>query len=111
MVLENGLKYSKDVIYAIGLLHDIGRVKQYEEGIPHDEASVMMAKEILESTDFTEDEKKLILSGIDSHRKESDNTLEAIIYKSDKLSRNCFDCTAEKECYWSKDKKNLTVKY
>ena len=33
MVLEEGLLYSKEIIYAIGLLHDIGRVKQYEEGI------------------------------------------------------------------------------
>ena len=28
MVLENKLDYSKEVVYAIGLLHDIGRVEQ-----------------------------------------------------------------------------------
>ena len=111
IVLEEGLKYSKDIIYAIGLLHDIGRVKQYESNIPHDEASVIMAKEILKHTDFTDEEKSIIIQGIDSHRKESENKLEEIIYRSDKLSRRCFDCKAEKECYWSKEKKNFTIKY
>ena len=28
-VLENDMKYSKEVIYAIALLHDIGRVLEY----------------------------------------------------------------------------------
>ena len=50
MVLEEDLKVSKEVIYAIGLLHDIGRVKQYEEGIHHDIASVDMSREILKET-------------------------------------------------------------
>ncbi|WP_300696985.1 HD domain-containing protein, partial [uncultured Clostridium sp.] len=53
MVLEENLNISKEVIYAIGLLHDIGRVKQYEEGISHDIASVEMSKEILKETNFT----------------------------------------------------------
>ena len=53
MVLEEDLKVSKEVIYAIGLLHDIGRVKQYEEGIHHDIASVDMSREILKETSFT----------------------------------------------------------
>ena len=98
LVLEENINVSKEVIYAIGLLHDIGRVKQYEEGINHDLASVEMSKEI-------------ILNGIENHRSESDNKLEEIIYKADKLSRQCFNCKAEKECYWSKEKKNFTIKY
>ena len=47
MVLEKNLQYSKEVIYAIGLLHDIGRVEQYEKGIGHHIASFNIAKEIL----------------------------------------------------------------
>ena len=89
MVLEENLNISKEVIYAIGLLHDIGRVKQYEEGISHDIASVEMSKEILKETNFTADEINIILSGIASHRKESDKRVEEIIYKADKLSRQC----------------------
>ena len=111
MTLEEGLNYSKDVIYAIGLLHDIGRVKQYEDGTNHDIASVEMSVEILKGTDFTKDEIDVILNGIANHRKESDNKLEEIIYKADKLSRQCFRCEAENECYWSKEKKNFRITY
>lgn len=111
MVLEEGLKVSKDVIYAIGLLHDIGRVRQYEEGIHHDIASVEMSREILKETSFTDEEINTILNGIANHRKESDNKLEEIIYKADKLSRQCFNCKAEKECYWSSEKKNFKITY
>ena len=111
MVLEEDLKVSKEVIYAIGLLHDIGRVKQYEEGIHHDIASVDMSREILKETSFTEEEVKIILNGIANHRKESDNKLVEIIYRADKLSRQCFSCKAENECYWSKDKKNFKITY
>lgn len=111
MALEENLSVSKEVIYAIGLLHDIGRVRQYEEGIHHDIASVEMSREILKETSFTEDELNIILNGIANHRKESDNKLEEIIYKADKLSRQCFNCKAEKECYWSSEKKNFKITY
>lgn len=111
MALEENLSVSKEVIYAIGLLHDIGRVKQYEEGIHHDIASVEMSKEILKETSFTKDEINIILNGIANHRKESDNKLEEIIYKADKLSRQCFNCKAEQECYWSSEKKNFKITY
>ena len=37
--------------------------------------------------------------------------LEEIIYKADKLSRQCFNCKAEKECYWSSEKKNFKITY
>ena len=111
MALEENLSVSKEVIYAIGLLHDIGRVRQYEEGIHHDIASVEMSREILKETSFTKDEVNIILNGIANHRKESDNKLEEIIYKADKLSRQCFNCKAEKECYWSSEKKNFKITY
>lgn len=111
MVLEEGINVSKEVIYAIGLLHDIGRVKQYEEGIHHDIASVDMSKEILKETTFTKEDINIILNGIANHRKKNDNKLENIIYKADKLSRQCFSCKAEKECYWSSEKKNFKITY
>ena len=111
MVLEEGLKVSKDVIYAIGLLHDIGRVKQYEEGIPHHVASVELSEKILKDIDFTKEEKEVILKSIEGHRKENDDELGDIIHKSDKLSRECFSCKAINECYWSDEKKNLKINY
>ena len=111
MVLEKGLSYSKELIYAIGLLHDIGRVKQYEEGIPHHIASVELSKEILKKIDFTDEEKNTIIKSIECHREESDDELGVIIYKSDKISRECFNCKAINECYWSNEKKNLKINY
>ena len=111
MVLEENIEMSKEVIYAIGLLHDIGRVKQYEDGTNHDLASVEMSKEILSETKFDKEEVNIILNGIANHRSKSDNKLEEIIYRADKLSRQCFNCKAEKECYWGKEKKNFKVAY
>lgn len=111
MVLERGLPYAKELIYAIGLLHDIGRVKQYEEGIPHHIASVELSKEILKKIDFTEEEKNIIIKSIQNHRKEADDELSLIIYRSDKLSRECFNCKAINDCYWSDEKKNLKINY
>ena len=109
--LEEGLGFSKDVIYAIGLLHDIGRVLEYEKGIQHHEGSVILSKIILDETSFTLEERNRILKAIDEHRQESEDELSKLIYKSDKLSRNCFGCKAEDKCYWPKEKKNLKIKY
>ena len=47
----------------------------------------------------------------DYYERKISNKLEEIIYKADKLSRQCFNCKAEKECYWSKEKKNFRITY
>lgn len=109
-VLEKGLRYNKEVIYSIALLHDIGRVLQYNEGIDHHKGSAIIAAEILEDTNFNEEDKALIIKCIKEHRKESDDELSKIIYKSDKLSRNCFNCKAYNDCYWDENKKNKKIK-
>lgn len=109
-VLEEGLNYNKEVIYSIALLHDIGRVLQYNKGIDHNEGSAMIANELLGETLFNKEEKDQIIKAIKDHRKESEDELSKIIYKSDKLSRNCFNCKAYEECYWSEEKKNKIIK-
>lgn len=112
IVLEEGLDYSKEVIYGIGLLHDIGRAEEYKNNINHDEAGVAIAKEILKETSYTDYEKSIILNAIANHgEKNSEDKFMSIIYRSDKLSRNCFECNAEKDCYWSREKKNLEIRY
>ncbi|MGL4729977.1 MAG: HD domain-containing protein [Clostridium sp.] len=112
-VLEQNLAYSKDVVYAIALLHDLGRVLEYENGTPHEKGSGIIAKEILKYTTYSQDEVIKILGAIESHRGISEETdlLNSIIKKSDKLSRNCFCCMAEKDCYWSSEKKNFEILY
>lgn len=111
IVLEKNLPYSKGIIYAIALLHDIGRVLEYTENKPHHEASIEISKKILVDSKFSIDEINQILKAIGSHRDNSEDELSKLIYKSDKLSRNCFNCTVEDECYWNREKKNFNILY
>ncbi len=111
--LEEELGFSKEMIYVTALLHDIGKCFQYEEGIPHEIASAQVAKEILKSvSDLSDEETDKIIQAIKEHRKQTKNmsALGDLLYKSDKLSRACYICPAEKNCNWTKDKKNMTVK-
>lgn len=111
--LENNIQVRKDIIYAISLLHDIGRWMQYELKISHEEASCQLSIGILEEAGYEAYEIEIITEAIKSHRnKENDkDSLNSIIYKSDKISRNCFSCGAEPECNWSNEKKNIRIKY
>ena len=109
--LEEGLGLSKDIIYGIALLHDIGRILQYKDDIQHHEGSVILAKEILSYTSYTEKEKESILNAIKNHRKVTKDKLCDLIYECDKLSRNCFICKNKAECYWDDEKKNFNITY
>ena len=108
-VLEEDLSFSKDMIYSTAILHDIGRVWEYEKGINHDDASVDIAKELLVETNFSDDEKEKILLAISSHRKKSTDVFASLFYKADKLSRACYRCPAYDQCYWSEEKKNKRI--
>lgn len=111
--LEKSLGFNKEIIYACGILHDIGRWKQYEDGTPHDIASFQIAKEILEDCSFNEEEIEQILNAIKNHRNKNNenDSLNELLYISDKLSRKCFNCSAEGQCNWEQGKKNLELKY
>ncbi|AIY84463.1 HD domain-containing protein [Clostridium baratii] len=112
MTLEKELAYSKEIIYAVALLHDIGRVMQYEKGISHHEGSVILAEEILKNTSYDDEEIIIIIDAIKNHRnKENASEFNKLIFKSDKLSRNCFMCKSYDECYWDSNKKNNIINY
>ena len=113
VVLENRLSYKKDVVYAVGLLHDIGRFKQYEDGTPHNIASSNLARAILEEAGYSLEEINEITYAIEGHRNfiSDENSLQNIIYRSDKLSRKCFRCNACENCNWSYEKKNMIITY
>lgn len=117
MCLEEGIKINKEVVYGLGLLHDIGRFMEYEQGIPHDEASAGLARELLAEAGYSEEENKLIRNCILSHRKNKqisvhrDVELKEIFYKADKLSRGCYNCEAKPQCKWDDNKKNLNIKF
>lgn len=110
LALEEGIKADKELVYAAGLLHDIGRHLQYEQGIPHEEASARIAEEILKDCGFSGEEQAVILELILSHRAESGKRcLASLFYRADKLSRNCFLCPSREECDWPETKKNLKI--
>lgn len=122
--LEQDFRIRKPVIYGMALLHDIGKYRQYEEGYPHEKASVEIAKIIfrdLPELSFTEEEKQGILTAIQNHRVQQNvcidqakNTnlsdiLSWLLYTADKKSRACYSCFAEKECNWTIEKKNMEI--
>ncbi|MFR8170616.1 MAG: HD domain-containing protein [Marvinbryantia sp.] len=110
--LEEAVGLSKEMIYAAALLHDIGRHLQYREGTPHEQASVLLAPQILKECGFTESESAEILEAIRQHRNagiREERNLSGLIYRADKLSRSCFACPAEPQCDWKNEKKNWRI--
>ena len=109
--LERSLNLDKVIIYAAALLHDIGKWRQYEEGISHEAASCVLAKDILSECSFNEKEIMQILDAISGHRKkeEDPSELNGLIALADKLSRNCFYCTSIDKCNWVEEKKNKSI--
>lgn len=112
--LQEQLDIPRDIIYAAALLHDIGRFKQYQDGIPHEKASAALAPEILVDCGYDDKETCVIVSAINNHRNadiKEETSLNGLLYRADKMSRSCFACSAEKECDWKADKKNLSLRY
>lgn len=109
-VLEDRLDYSKDLVYTTALLHDIGRVLQYKEGLDHDIASYNISKDLLELTDFSKEDKELILDTILKHREASEGEFQSLFYRADKESRLCFNCPARSTCKWPEERKNMVIK-
>ncbi len=98
---EEGLSIEKELIYAAALLHDIGRGIQYQTGTPHEQASAKIALEILAECLFDEQEISEILQAIIGHRNSEsagNADLRGLLYRADKLSRECFCCKAKDEC-------------
>lgn len=113
MCLEEDMGIEKEYIYAAALLHDIGRADPEESGVQHHLLSVELAGEILRECGFDERDTDMICDAIGSHNTDGDTRkgLSYILYRADKQSRNCFDCTASDECYWPDAERNLKIRY
>ncbi|MEG2353487.1 MAG: HD domain-containing protein [Clostridium sp.] len=111
--LEENLGFHKSIIYACGLLHDIGKWNQYKDGSPHEISGAYFAEEILKQCDFKDYEISEIVNAIKNHREDKGevNSLSNLLYRGDKLSRQCYSCLHKKTCKWSCHKKNLVIKY
>lgn len=110
--LERNLNISREKIYSAALLHDIGRHLEYIQGIPHNEASCVLAEGILKDCGFEAEDRKEILDAIRAHRSKEtgqQDSLSGVLYRADKKSRKCLVCRAQEQCNWSQKKKNLTI--
>jgi HD superfamily phosphodiesterase len=97
--LEENLNIDKEILYGMGLLHDIGRWMEYKNGTDHAIASKELAERILRRCEFSETEINEIVTAIEGHRKKGDTLLLGnILYRADKLSRNCTLCNARITC-------------
>lgn len=105
LLVEEGNPFiSREIAYAAGLLHDIGRWKEYQTGQDHAELSSELAGSILEEAGFPLLERLLIQKAIAQHRHRSHphshrSPLSRALGKADSLSRLCFKCEARAECY------------
>lgn len=107
--LEENLHISKELIYAVALLHDIGRGEQYLSGVPHDRAGLAWAGTVLTDCGFSQEEKERVLTAIGCHRSPeiaTERNLSGILYRADKESRPCFCCPAAALCNWPEEKRN-----
>lgn len=112
--IEEKICVNKEVIYAVALLHDIGKWQEYEENISHNISSSRLSEEILKESSFDKVEIATIKEAIYNHRDakvERERNLSGIIYRADKISRNCFNCHSKKECNWADKKKNMKIIY
>lgn len=100
LALENKLSILKEVIYAASLLHDIGRWKEYAEGVDHASESAILASPILVQCGFTREECDSILFAIGHHRTkgQDQNSLGWVLFEADKKSRLCCKCLTRETC-------------
>lgn len=104
LILEEGNPFiSREIAYAAGLLHDIGRWAEYQTGKDHAAKSADLAKEILIEAGFSNDETRLIQKAISEHRDKNyshknRSVLSAALARADSMSRKCFCCSSRENC-------------
>lgn len=124
--LEEGGKLDQALIYAMALTHDLGRSEEYTLGKNHHVAGAELAELILTACGFSEEDTQMICQAIAAHKaldatsepetgKEEQNWKKdycrKLLYRADKLSRNCYDCAAAKTCYWDDNIRNHRIVY
>ncbi len=95
--------YSRDLVYAAALLHDIGRWMEYEGLGCHARGSAELAGPLLTEAGYSPEESRLITAAVLEHRQkegaEFSSPLGYFLRKADKHSRLCFHCSARSSCY------------
>lgn len=104
LILEEGNPFiSREMSYAAGLLHDIGRWNEYREAGDHAQYSAELAEPILTDAGFTAAEKDMIKKAISEHRLKDESSkhrspLSLALSRADSFSRLCYRCEASKMC-------------
>jgi len=104
LILEEGNPFiSREIAYAAGLLHDIGRWAEYQTGEDHAKKSAELSKELLIEAGFSSDETRLIQKAISEHRDKNYSlknrpVLSAALARADSMSRKCFCCSSKEQC-------------
>ena len=97
---SGSISQARELIYATAILHDIGRWKQYlNPDLDHAQEGAILAEPILQDAGFNQDEIKVGLAAIRAHRNPHARGLGKLLYRADKLSRNCKKCQARNKCY------------
>ena len=104
LLLEEGCPFiSREIAYAAGLLHDLGRWKEYQSETDHAQYSAELAEPILTEAGFSEEENQFIRKAIARHRSKTDlgrhrSPLSISLRRADSLSRLCFLCDSRSSC-------------
>ncbi|MCR4956461.1 MAG: HD domain-containing protein [Lachnospiraceae bacterium] len=113
--LEKGFGYDKEFLYLCGLLHDIGRAKEYITGVSHKQCGVTLAKELLAQIDYPKEKQELILEKVAQHghapMPKEGITRDNFFWFADKRARNCFACKAAGTCNWPMEKRTMEVQW
>ena len=113
ITLEQGLPFTKDLVYGAGLLHDIGRDPRSGGEGSHAQAGLPAARTILEECGYTEEETGEILQAVAAHSGNRGTVLPMnlaeLLYYADKAGRRCFRCEVREDCYWPEDMKNNSL--
>ncbi len=62
------VQLERETVYLAALLHDLGRIREYEAGIPHHEAGAVVAKRLLEEIGYSREKAELIITAVAGHR-------------------------------------------
>lgn len=104
LILEGGNPFiSREMSYAAGLLHDIGRWNEYRESVDHAHLSAELAETILDDAGFSAAEKELIKKAISEHRLKGESSihrspLSLALSRADSFSRLCYRCKVSNTC-------------
>ena len=116
--LEEDLGLNRESIYLSALLHDLGRIDEYERGSPHDEAGRERAQYFLDKLEVPGTEQEKVLRAVGEHRRKGSSaevyakeSLAEILAWADKASRNCGFCHAYEECKWSREEKSRRLQW